>query len=129
MKILKPSQKTLAKAVKTLRDGGVIIVPTDPVYGFVADATDKKAVAKIYKIKRRPKSKPLPIFVSSIKTAREIAIIDNRVEKILKKHWPGKYTFILKRSQSEARPRMLYGQEKKTVALRIPNNKFLQKSV
>src|SRR3989344_282146 len=91
------NMENLNKTVKILKEGGVVIFPTDTVYGFVADATNKKGVAKIYNIKKRPKSKPLPVFVSGIKMAREVAEIDARQVKILKKFWPGKYTFILKR--------------------------------
>jgi len=106
-----------------LKKGGVIICPTDTVYGFLADASNKKAVDKIYKIKRRPKSKPLPVFVKDLKMAKELAEISGEQAKILKKFWPGKYTFRLKR-----RPGVkLYGLDKKTIAIRIPNHSFLKK--
>ena len=115
MQIVKPNLSAIAKAVAFLKKGGVIICPTDTVYGFLADASNKKAVDKIYKIKKRPKSKPLPIFVSNIKMAKELAEIDARQMRYLKKYWPGKYTFIL--------PKRGGG----TIALRIPKYSFLQK--
>ncbi|OGZ65238.1 MAG: threonylcarbamoyl-AMP synthase [Candidatus Staskawiczbacteria bacterium RIFCSPHIGHO2_02_FULL_43_16] len=117
----------LNKAISVLKKGGVVIVPTDTVYGFIADAGNKKAVKKIYKIKKRPKAKPLPVFVSSIKMARQLAEIDASQFKILRKYWPGKYTFILSRNLPDVGRRVLYGQDKKTIALRIPNHAFLQK--
>ena len=61
-----------------------MICPTDTVYGLVADATNKKAVEKIFKIKKRPRSKPLAVFVKDIKMAKELAEIDERQEEILK---------------------------------------------
>ena len=76
MEILKQSPETLNKIIKILKSGGVVICPTDTVYGFLADAANKKAVDKIYKIKRRPKLKPLPVFVKNLTTAKEIAFID-----------------------------------------------------
>ena len=109
------------KALLTFKNGGVVICPTDTVYGFLADATNKKAVDKIFKIKKRPKLKPLPIFVKDIKMAKELAEINKEQEKILKKYWPGKYTFILKRKPNIK----LYGVHKNTIAIRIPKYKFL----
>ena len=108
--------------------------PTDTVYGFLADATNRKAVEKIYKIKKRPKAKPLPIFVKSLSMAKELAEINDKQAKILRKFWPGRYTFVIKRKLSKARPRpgevgpwKVFGVDKKTIALRIPKNAFLQK--
>ncbi len=112
--------KDLNKTIAVLKKGGVIIVPTDTVYGFIADVTNKKAVEKIYKIKKRPKSKPLPIFVSGVKMAGEIAEVDQRALKMFKKYWPGPYTFVLK-----AKSYNLKAQ--KTIALRMPKDTFLLK--
>jgi len=99
----------------------VVICPTDTVYGFLADAGNKKAVAKIYAIKQRPKDKPLPVFVKDIAMAKSLADIDDQQVKVLKKYWPGKYTFVLKRKIGAT----LYGVDKGTIALRIPKYQFL----
>lgn len=115
MKIIKISSAAVATAAAILKKGGVVICPTDTVYGFLADASNKKAVAKIYNIKKRPKSKPLAVFVTDLKTAGELAQIDEEQNKILKKYWPGKYTFVLPKKGGE------------TIALRIPKHVFLQK--
>lgn len=124
--IVKVSKEALEKAVKIIKSGGVVICPTDTVYGFLADASNKKAVEKIYKIKKRPRSKPLPIFVRDLKMAKELAEIDSRQAKILRKFWPGKYTFILKRNSIDVgRLYYLWGTKKDTVAIRIPKHKFL----
>lgn len=109
------------KASAFLKNGGVVICPTDTVYGFLADASNKKAVDKIYRIKKRPKSKPLPVFVKDLKMAGELAEISGEQAKILKKFWPGKYTFILKRKPGKK----IYGVDKKTIAIRIPKYTFL----
>ncbi|MEK7664814.1 MAG: L-threonylcarbamoyladenylate synthase [Patescibacteria group bacterium] len=126
-KVSNIKDKNLLKiATETIKKGGVITCPTDTVYGFLADASNKKAVEKIFKIKKRPKTKPLAIFVKDIKTAKEIAEIDKRQEKILKKHWPGKFTFVLGvRSGSDPRLTLLV-MNKKTIAIRIPKHKFIQ---
>ncbi|MEK7080484.1 MAG: Sua5/YciO/YrdC/YwlC family protein, partial [Patescibacteria group bacterium] len=58
MQIVKKSQKNLNKAIEFLNNGEVVICPTDTVYGFLADAGNKEAIEKIFKIKKRPRSKP-----------------------------------------------------------------------
>jgi L-threonylcarbamoyladenylate synthase len=121
MEILKISNIALKKAIVVIRSGGIVICPTDTVYGFLADATSKKAVDAIYKIKKRPKLKPLPVFVNDIAMVKELADVNERQAKIFKKYWPGKYTFVLKRKPSVK----IYGVDKKTIAIRIPNHKFL----
>lgn len=113
MKIIKKSQKSLSEAADALKKGEVVICPTDTIYGFLADAENEKAVEKIYKIKKRAKSKPLPVFVKDIKMAKDLAEISPVQEKIIKKRWPGKYTFVLGKKGGGA------------VALRMPNHKFL----
>ena len=124
MTTIKESLRAVALAAALLKKGGVVVCATDTVYGFLADASNKKAVEKIYKIKKRPKSKPLSVFVKDIKMAKEIAIIDEKQEKRLKKYWPGKYTFILK-LKVESRKLKVFGIKKNSIALRIPKYKFL----
>ncbi len=129
METIKLTRKSLKKAVEILKNGGVIICPTDTVYGFLADAQNKKAVDKIFKIKKRPKSKPLPVFFKDIKMAIKIVDVSKEQEKVLSKFWPGKYTFVLKRNIDVGRlsnsGSTLYGVNNKTIAIRIPKHKFL----
>jgi L-threonylcarbamoyladenylate synthase len=114
MDFLESSKNALNKAVEMIDNGGVVIFPTDTVYGFLADAESKKAIERIYKIKKRPRSKPLPVFIKDIKMAKDLAEISEAHEKILKKYWPGKYTFILNRNDGKG-----------TIALRVPKYKAL----
>lgn len=120
MEIVK-QQIALNKAVSLIKKGKIVICPTDTVYGFLSDALNKKAVEKIFKIKKRQKSKSLAVFVKDIKMAKELAKINEKQEKILKKYWPGKFTFILKKNKNTK----LYGARKDTIAIRIPKYKFL----
>src|SRR3989344_5200557 len=108
MEAIKPSATAVATAVAFLKNGGIVICPTDTVYGFLADATNKKAVEKIYKIKKRSKSKPLSVFARDLKMVRELVEIGEKQSGVLRRHWPGKYTFILKRQSGK-----LYGVDKK----------------
>ncbi|MBI2054201.1 MAG: threonylcarbamoyl-AMP synthase [Candidatus Staskawiczbacteria bacterium] len=122
MEVIK-QKKALEKGLEIIKKGGVIICPTDTVYGLLCDIYSKKAVGKIFKIKRRPKTKPLAVFVKDFKMAKKLAEISEQQERILKKHWPGKFTFIL--SCELGAHKKLYGVGKKTIGIRIPKYKFL----
>jgi len=123
LKINKDNFKdTLEKIARGIKQGKVLICPTDTVYGFICDATNKKAVSRIFKIKNRPKSKPISVFVRDLKTAKEITIIDEGQEKILKKYWPGATTAILERKPTKK----IYGAARNTIGLRVPKYKLLQ---
>jgi L-threonylcarbamoyladenylate synthase len=121
MNVLKQSPKAAVAVAAFLKKGGVVICPTDTVYGFLADATNKAAADKIFEIKKRPKSKPLSLFVKNIASAQEVALIDESHEKMLKRFWPGKYTFVFPRNSKK----VLYGVHEDTIAIRIPDYPFL----
>lgn len=124
MRILKMNQKNFKDATEIviglIKEGKVIIFPTDTVYIPVADATNKKAVRKVFQIKQRSQKTPFPIFVKDIKMAKKFARIDKTQEKFLKTVWPGKITVVLKRRKTKTK---LYGVAKDTIALRIPDFK------
>lgn len=107
MEIIKPKFK---KALEAIREGKVLVCPTDTVYGLICDAKNKKAVERLYKIKKRPQNKLIPIFVKDIKMAKKLAYIDKKQEKFLKQVWPGKVTAVFHR---------------KKPGIRIPNHKFV----
>jgi len=125
MKILKVSRQNFKKVleitINLIQKGKVIICPTDTVYGLLADATNKKAVKKLFKIKKRENKRPLPIFVKDLKAAKKLAEIDKATEKFLRKVWPGKMTVVLKRKKGAK----VFGVDRKTIALRIPNYKLI----
>lgn len=124
MQVLKISQRNfseiLEKATTAFKKGEVLICPTDTVYGLICQATNKEAVGRIFKIKKRPKIKPIGLFVKDIKMAKKWAWIGAKQEMILRKFWPGKFTAVLRSKKS------LSGIVfKGTVGLRIPGDKFL----
>jgi L-threonylcarbamoyladenylate synthase len=116
--------ETIKTIIRELKKGKVAVCPTDTVYGLIADASNKKAVNKIFRIKKRPLAKFLPLFVEDLKMAKEIAKIDRNQEKFLKKNWPGKTTIVLKRKRNGIGIK-LYGLGERTVALRIPKYKLI----
>lgn len=126
MEILKVSsrnfKKIIEEAIKFIKKSEVLVCPTDTVYGLICNAKNRKAVKKLFKIKRRSKRKPIPIFVRDIKMAESLAHINENQQKFLKKVWPGKITVILKRKNNL--PKILFGKTK-TIGLRIPNYKLI----
>ena len=119
-KIKKYSKNTIQLASRSLLNGSTIILPTDTVYGIAALAGNKKAVEKIFKIKKRPKSLPLIIFVKSIKDAAKIAEFSPLDAVLAKKLWPGPLTLILRKKKSK-----IYNGDKRLskIGIRIPKNK------
>lgn len=109
-------------AIRLIKQGKVIVCPTDTVYGLIADVTNKKAVERIFKIKKRLPENSIPIFVKDIKMAERLAKIDKKQEKFLKSVWPGKVTVVLERKKTAKK---LYGVDKKTIALRTPKYRLV----
>ena len=90
----------IKKAAKTLKDGHLVAFPTETVYGLGADATNEKAVSRIYSVKGRPSGHPLIVHISSINLLEKWAIEIPEYAMILaKEFWPGPMTLILKRSE------------------------------
>jgi tRNA threonylcarbamoyl adenosine modification protein (Sua5/YciO/YrdC/YwlC family) len=108
---LAPQEESIRQAAKVLMDGGLVIIPTETVYGIAANALDKKALDRLYKIKNRPKDKPFSILIAHQdqvrKLAREVSVA---AYKLMHKFWPGPLTLILK-SASQGK-----------VGLRMPDN-------
>ena len=121
-KIIKYSKNSIRLLKQSLDDGNIIAVPTDTVYGLIADAYNEKAVNKIFKTKLRPKKLPLIIFVSSIEEAKKIGHFSKYDELLAKAFWPGDLTLIVKRKSNK----IFYGHKSSTtVGIRIPNHKAL----
>jgi L-threonylcarbamoyladenylate synthase len=127
MRALKTSKENLKEIITALRNGAVLVLPTDTVYGLVCDAKNEKAVEKIFKIKKREKTKPLAVFVKDINQAKEYAIVSNEQEEFLKKNWPGAVTVILDVLPAQAGDKGLSGlvYKNSTIGLRMPNYDLL----
>jgi len=92
-----PSKIVLNKATKILRSGGIIIYPTDTLYGFGAMINNKKAIKKLYELKKRDKKRPFSILINDIKQAEHICGgLTSREEEFFKLLLPGKITVLLK---------------------------------
>ena len=113
------NEKYIDAVVKELKDGGIIIYPTDTLYAIACDALNNRAVERICKIKDiDPGRSTLSIVCSDISQAADYARIDNVAFKMLKEYLPGPYTFLL--PSSTTLPKVFKGR--KTVGIRIPDN-------
>lgn len=114
------NKEGIEKASEIINDGGIVIFPTDTVYGIGCNPYNKESVKKIYKIKSRDIKKSVPVLTYSIETAKKIVEFDQFTEKIVKKFWPGPLTVILKVTDKKIKESM--NLENK-IAIRIPDHK------
>ena len=123
IKLSKENQKDIKKVIDTLNKNGVVILPTDTVYGIAADASNEEAVRKIYEVKHRKFTKPCNILVSNIDMIRKVTKnVSPEEEKIMKKYFPGALTMIF--DKNDKIPNIVTANLD-TRGLRMPNNKFL----
>jgi tRNA threonylcarbamoyl adenosine modification protein (Sua5/YciO/YrdC/YwlC family) len=114
-----PQQRKIEQVVNLLRNGGVIAYPTDTIYGLGCDIMNKKAIERVYQIKRRPKDKPFSFLCSDLKNISQYAKVSNYAYKTMRRLLPGPYTFILE--GSHAVPKMML-TKRKTAGIRVPDN-------
>lgn len=109
-----PEGDKIARAAAVIRSGGLVVFPTDTVYGLGADALNRKAVERVYRVKRRPRNKPLIIQVADIDQIDDlVAGVSGQAAILMKKFWPGALTLVFKKKSSP-----------ETVALRMPDNRI-----
>lgn len=118
-----PEPRKIKQAADVLRDGGIVIYPTDTVYGIGCDIFNHDAVEKVCKVRRLdPDRAMLSLICKDISQVAEYAWqIDNEVFKVMKRNLPGPFTFILRSGNSLPK---LFKNRKRTVGIRIPDNKI-----
>jgi tRNA threonylcarbamoyl adenosine modification protein (Sua5/YciO/YrdC/YwlC family) len=121
-----PHLRVINKAVEILKDDGVIIYPTDTIYGLGASITSKKGIEKIYQIRKISANKLLSFICSDLKNLSEYAHIGNHAYKIMKRCVPGPFTFIL--PATKIVPKILH-QKRRTVGIRIPDSALCRQIV
>ncbi|OGH24378.1 MAG: threonylcarbamoyl-AMP synthase [Candidatus Levybacteria bacterium RIFCSPLOWO2_01_FULL_39_24] len=117
------------KAIEVLRQGGIVIFPTDTAIGIGCRVDDKKAVERLFKIRKRPENKPMLILVNSIEMAQDylLPISQEIKNKLIKRYWPGKLTIILQ-SKIDKVPNLVRGGTN-TLGVRFPDSKNLLKLI
>jgi len=114
-----PQMRLIRKAVDVLEGGGIVIYPTDTVYGIGCDLLNRRAIEKIYDIKQRNRKQPFSFICADLKDISNYAIVPNYAYKTMKRLLPGPYTFILEASRLV--PRIIL-PKRKTVGIRVPDN-------
>ncbi len=117
-----PEAKLVRRAVEVLRRGGIIAYPTDTVYGIGCDLFNKKAIERVYQIKRIPKYKQLSFICSDLKEISRYAQVGNFAYRMMKRLLPGPYTFIL--AATRVVPKMML-TKRRTVGIRVPDNEIV----
>jgi tRNA threonylcarbamoyl adenosine modification protein (Sua5/YciO/YrdC/YwlC family) len=120
-----PEPRLIRRAVEILSAGGIIIYPTDTVYGMGCSIDNKDAIEQIHLIKRQRTDKPFSFVCSDLTHISEYAHVSNAAFKIMKHLIPGPYTFILPAAKMKQLPRILVSK-RKTVGLRVPDSPTTQ---
>ena len=124
-RILPYGTAAIAEAAALIRDGGIVAVPTETVYGLAADATNAAAVARIYTAKGRPSFNPLIVHVADLAAAERIAVFDADARALAAAFWPGPLTLVLPvRGDSEIASLVTAGLD--TIAIRVPRHRAMQ---
>ena len=116
---LKCNIEEVKKASTIIKQGGIVIFPTDTVYGIGCNPYDEEAVKKIYEIKSRDISKPFPILAYSKEIIQKIASFDKLSEKFAERFWPGPLTLILKLEDKKLKNSL---NVTKKIAVRVPDH-------
>jgi tRNA threonylcarbamoyl adenosine modification protein (Sua5/YciO/YrdC/YwlC family) len=116
-----PQARLIRKVVEILKEGGIVVYPTDTYYGIGCDLMNPKAIERIYLLKRRDKSKPFSFICSDLTNISRYAKVSNYGYRTMKRLLPGPYTFILEGSKLV--PKIML-TKRKTAGIRVPDNEI-----
>ena len=114
------SEQVVSQCVKVLNNGGIVVFPTETVYGIGVNAFDEKALDLLYQKKQRPYDKPLLMHITGLEMAEAIAVLDDKTRELIKRYTPGPLTLVVKRRDCLPEIAVSGGE---TVGLRFPSNK------
>jgi L-threonylcarbamoyladenylate synthase len=126
MKIIRENNNAVGIAVKSLEEGGLVIMPTETLYGAMVDATNPKAVDKLITYKNRPLGKPFSVAVNNIEMAKDYIHINKTAEGLYKKYLPGPLTIVSKGKGKVAKG---IESERGTLGIRIPKYDLVVKVI
>jgi tRNA threonylcarbamoyl adenosine modification protein (Sua5/YciO/YrdC/YwlC family) len=119
-----PQQRSLDEIVQKLRNGAVMLYPTDTAYAIGCDLESKSAIDRVRQIKKLANDKPLTFLCPSLSNIATYAIVHDNAYRLMK-HWiPGPYTFIL--PATKLVPKLIRDPKRKTTGIRVPNHKVCQ---
>jgi L-threonylcarbamoyladenylate synthase len=127
---MNPTEKSddaaaVERAIDRLRQGDLVAVPTETVYGLAADSTNAAAIAKIYRTKGRPDFNPLIVHIADLEAAETLGAFNDLAHRLAQKYWPGPLTLVLPRHlNSSVAPAVTAGLS--TIALRCPAHPLMR---
>jgi L-threonylcarbamoyladenylate synthase len=119
MTVLKATKQNIKIAAQTVKQGGLVVYPTETVYGLGCDPMNTQAVERLLNVKGKRKS-PFPILAASLKDAKRVAFVSKDGERLAERFWPGQLTMVF--PKKPALPNIVTF-DWNTVGLRIPDNK------
>ena len=123
---MKKNDSNIKKAIKYLNNNECIAIPTETVYGLAANAYSKKAVSRIYKLKKRPKNNPLIVHYYNLNELKKDCEIDDVFNKLYRKFCPGPISFVLK-LKKKSRISKLVTNNTNNLAIRFPSHYLTRK--
>ncbi len=114
------NKSSIDQVVKVLKEGGIVIFPTDTVWGIGANIQRLDGIRRLYEIKGREKSKPTAVLVAGIMVANKLGVIDKEANLLIGKFWPGGLTLIVKAKKTVPKE---IASETGSVGLRQPDHK------
>ncbi len=125
VKLLSKIMSEAKEAVEVLKNGGIVIFPTDTAFGIGCRIDNEKSVKKLFKIRRRPTTQATPVLVDSIEMAQEyLEPIPKEVLDLMNKYWPGALTIVLPCKTNKV-PDLVRGGGA-TIGVRVPNDEVIR---
>jgi tRNA threonylcarbamoyl adenosine modification protein (Sua5/YciO/YrdC/YwlC family) len=116
-----PKRRAIRRVVETIRNGGLIAYPTDTTYGIGCDLYDRRAIDRVYQVKRQDRRKPLSFICHDLKDLSKYARVPNAAYKLMRRLLPGPYTFVLPATRLVPKIMMT---KRNTVGIRVPDNRI-----
>ena len=108
-----PEEPLINEAAKVLKSGGLVVFPTETVYGIAADISNKDTVNKLYEIKKRPKNKPFSVHIADFDSLKQLGVVLTKdAERVARRFWPGPLTLVA------------FNNKKEKIGLRMPDNRI-----
>ena len=118
-----PNARQVGRIAEIIKQGGLVVYPTDTIYGLGCDMMNKKSVERVYQMKGKDRKHPLSFICPDLKDIARFAIVSNTAYRLMKRILPGAYTVILPASREA--PRLMMSKSA-TVGIRVPDHPVTQ---
>lgn len=119
-----PQTRTIEQVVKLLRDGAVVLYPTDTIYAIGCDLNSKNGIQRVRQVKQLSNDKPLTFLCSSLSNIAQYAVVSDSAYRLLRRLVPGPYTFLL--PATKLVPKLVMNPKRRTTGIRVPDHAVSQ---